>query len=148
MISSHKNIHFPNAIIFCYCWLLFFLRFTTYSIKIILVNKGRRLLLPYFIIGIFWMFPIKYYVGYYKDIDLFEFVWNNLLLQKDNGHLWYLPCLFFVFLCMYLIIKSYQCFASTMLKNDVRIFEGIGVFCLSGISILAPILWRGRPQMY
>lgn len=89
------------------------------------------------------MFPIKYYVGYYKDIDLFEFVWNNLLLQKDNGHLWYLPCLFFVFLCMYLIIKSYQCFASTMLKNDVRIFEGIGVFCLSGISILAPILWRG-----
>lgn len=73
-----------------------------------IANKIRRLIIPFFIIGMLWMIPIKlllHYPNYEGQSYLGAF--HMLLDGKDLGHLWYLPTLFFLFLIMYFVINAF-----------------------------------------
>lgn len=61
-------------------------------------NKLCRLIIPYFFVALFWMIPIKYSLNYYEGKTMYEILVKGILFGKDNGHLWYLPTLFFIFI--------------------------------------------------
>ena len=66
------------------------------SYKLIICQKVKRLLIPFFVIWLGWNVPIKYLTGYYTRVPI-----SKILLQMffpANVYLWYLESLFFVFL--------------------------------------------------
>ncbi len=70
----------------------------------VVVSKLRRLLIPYFVYGIFFMIPVKFLGDFYKS--------NNVLLALrsfiyggDSGHLWFLPALFWC-ICFYSLLEK------------------------------------------
>ena len=72
-----------------------------------IIKKIKRLIIPFIIIALFWMLPIRYGVNY-NNYNNHSFIYNvivNIFLGMDNGHLWYLPTLFFIFLISYFYIK-------------------------------------------
>ncbi len=71
-----------------------------------IVKKGRRLLVPFVLVGLFWMIPIKMAVKYpyYEGMSYFEIV-KAFFKGYQLGHLWYLPTLFIVFLIVFVIMK-------------------------------------------
>lgn len=64
----------------------------------LLRDKIRRLLVPYVIIGTFWLLPIRLIVGFpsYHGINFYQFL-MKLITSEDVGHLWFLPALFLMF---------------------------------------------------
>lgn len=77
------------------------------SFKLFALKKTRRLLIPYLFIGVVWLFPIRWLVGYknYSNNSLAYNIFINVLFGKDNGHLWFLITLFTIFIIYYIIRK-------------------------------------------
>lgn len=63
-------------------------------------DKLKRLMLPFLIIGIFYMLPIRMFAKYQNFLSntIFYNIVHNIILGFDCGHLWYLPTLFFIFI--------------------------------------------------
>lgn len=61
-------------------------------------DKTKRLLVPYFIICLFYMDPIKLLLGIPGYEFSFRLIIQQLLFLINNGHLWYLPTLFLMFI--------------------------------------------------
>lgn len=74
-------------------------------ISMFIIDKIRRILIPFLIIGVFWLYPIRLISKYppYYDKNLFSVIFYDIILGKDNGHLWFLPTLFFMLLITYCI---------------------------------------------
>lgn len=72
----------------------------------VIVDKGKRLMIPFFIVSICYSFPIKLLTGYYSTSDnvIVDFIVGQLFVQ-GNTHLWYLPALFFIFLIAFILEK-------------------------------------------
>lgn len=73
-----------------------------------LQGKVMRLLIPFFIVSIFYSIPIKFVSGYWTNSNnvIYDIVVGQLLLQ-GNSHLWFLLTLFFCFLLLYPIQKNF-----------------------------------------
>lgn len=71
-------------------------------------KKAKRLLVPFLLVGLFWMIPIKYIAHYpgYVGNSIFVAAYQ-LLNGVDTGHLWYLPTLFCCFAGAYIITKLF-----------------------------------------
>lgn len=97
----------PMPLFFSISGYLFFLSHKKYPqiIKFI-IKKFKRLIIPFFCIGIFYLLPIRKVIGYsgYIGKSFCELFVNNFLMASDVGHLWYLPALFFVFIISELIL--------------------------------------------
>lgn len=67
-----------------------------------ITNKAKRLILPYFIVGLLYMIPIKMVLNIptYADIGVITIL-KRFVLGIDNGHLWFLYSLFLIFLILY-----------------------------------------------
>lgn len=91
------------------------------SMKNIVVNKARRLLIPYVIIGFLWMIPLKLIVGvpFYKDICLWQVV-LRFMLGIENGHLWFVYALMWMFVLTLL----------TKVLNGYNHVIGGGILCV------------------
>lgn len=66
-------------------------------------DKVVRLLIPYIFIVLFYMDPIKILL----DVPQYSFhhipsLLKEQLMFTNNGHLWFLPCLFIIFFLMYI----------------------------------------------
>lgn len=74
-----------------------------------IIKKTKRLLVPFIAVWIFWNLPVKYFSGYYHGVSI-----KGMLLQlifPSCVYLWYLECLFFVF-----VIASFVCKLETKSK--------------------------------
>lgn len=62
------------------------------------IKKAQRLIIPYIMIGICWLFPIRMLVNYpyYNGLSIPHIIFKSILLGEDNGHLWFLPTLFII----------------------------------------------------
>lgn len=62
-----------------------------------IIKKAQRLIIPYIMIGICWLFPIRMLVKYpyYNGLTIPHIIFKSILLGEDNGHLWFHPTLFF-----------------------------------------------------
>ena len=73
------------------------------SLKSLIINKFKRLILPFLFIGILYSIPIKYIIGMIEGNII-----NNIksfILGLNTGHLWYLLMLFNIFILFYLYEK-------------------------------------------
>ena len=66
-------------------------------------KKMQRLLIPFLCISLLWMVPIKCAVGYrnYQFASFWNIYLEDIILQHDTGHLWFLPTLFFGLIICY-----------------------------------------------
>ena len=66
------------------------------GIKPLLIKKARRLLIPFFLCGLFFMIPLKT-AGSFFDKDGLPEIVIAFLSGHESGHLWFLPSLFWCF---------------------------------------------------
>ena len=71
------------------------------SLKGLVSNKFKRLIVPFLTIGLFYSIPIKYLIGNIEKGTLINSI-KNFLLGLSTGHLWYLLMLFDIFILFYL----------------------------------------------
>lgn len=66
--------------------------------------KVKRLLIPYYLYGWLFMFPVKYAGNFYNRQSAVTAV-REFLSGQDSGHLWFLPALFWCMVCFVSIQK-------------------------------------------
>lgn len=67
-------------------------------------KKYRRLLIPFFYTGVFWLVPLKTISGYWDESkNLMMDIIVGQFIRFDNNHLWYVVSLFWIFLFFKLI---------------------------------------------
>lgn len=97
------------------------------SLKSLIINKLKRLIVPFLFIGILYSIPIKYIIGMIEGnifINIKDFV-----LGSNTGHLWYLLMLFNIFILFYLyekfiLNKKYSIILNLILFSILYISSG------------------------
>ena len=76
------------------------------SYKYLIVDKTKKLIIPFIVVTLVYSVPLKYISGYYSFSEniLKDIFWGQILLQ-GNTHLWFLPALFVIFIFVYSINK-------------------------------------------
>ena len=70
----------------------------------VLKSKVKRLLIPYFVYGWLFMFPVKRFGNFYAN-DSLTLAMKEFLVGGDSGHLWFLTALFWCIIVFVLIVK-------------------------------------------
>lgn len=85
---------------------LFWYSVDKHSFRQLLQTKAKRLLIPYVCIALLWMNPLKIALNVpgYNIHELWPLLKGEILLT-GNGHLWFLPCLFMIFIVVFLLHK-------------------------------------------
>ena len=93
---------------FCFCYSLYKLKVNDYHEVIVgIIKKAKHLLVPFFVIAVFWMIPIRILCSYSDwSFSKIFVILKKVALGFDCGHLWFLPSLFMIFLISYLIIPN------------------------------------------
>ena len=73
------------------------------NLKGLIINKFKRLIIPFLFIGILYSIPIKYIIGM-VDGNIINNI-KSFILGLNTGHLWYLLMLFNIFIIFYLYEK-------------------------------------------
>ena len=107
---------------------LFLFEIDRHKLLSIIKRKTIRLLIPYLTIAAIWMIPIKLLVGYpgYKGKNFFNIYFHDILLGHDNGHLWYLPCLYLCFIIAKIIFDLIKSNYVTIIALTISIFLVLG----------------------
>lgn len=61
-------------------------------------SKAKRVLVPYLMMGIFYVIPIRILLNDYPEQSIWNLIAMGILLSKNAGHLWFLLMLFNLFL--------------------------------------------------
>ena len=66
-------------------------------------NKVQRLVIPYFVFGLFWMYPIKkmLHLSSFEGLSFMQFL-IQIVEGNNTGHLWFLYTLFLIFVVSYI----------------------------------------------
>lgn len=70
-----------------------------------IVKKFKRLMIPYFVFGIFYVTPIMI-IFHFTNNNIIEYIIKGILLCLNSRHLWFLYYLFIYFLIYKLIVKE------------------------------------------
>lgn len=74
------------------------------SFRILCEKKAKNLLIPFFVVTLCYVTPLKYFSGYYAESrNILKDIFVGQLLLQGNNHLWFLPVLFIIFLLVYLM---------------------------------------------
>lgn len=116
------------------------------NFNLFLQSKFQRLLIPYIVVGIFYMIPLRIFGNYaaYEGKPLLNIIFYDLLIGNDPGNLWFLPVLFIIFI-VFFFYATY-----TFKKNNSFIFfHFIIFFMISLVSYRVPnILFVSRAMYY
>ncbi|WP_049181736.1 acyltransferase family protein [Lacticaseibacillus paracasei] len=127
---------------------LFANNYITKSIKKVLKQKAERILIPYVVFFWFWMIPMRFLVGYYNHINVrpsFKYlIFNSFIMGQDNGHLWFLPCLFFCFPIGYYVFQYFDKIKFSMLVKSIFSvlffwFVSMGAYVLGDFISFMPL---------
>lgn len=79
------------------------------TLKYIVEDKGKRLMIPFVVVSIAYSLPLKYISGYFIGSEniVKDFLIGQLFLQ-GNSHLWYCATLFFIFLIAFILEKYFK----------------------------------------
>ena len=95
-------------------------------LKGLVCNKLKRLILPYYLCGLLFMLPVKRMTGYYNTENFTEAV-TKFLVGKGDGHLWFLPALFWCFLifwCLYRFVGRRNIYWVLILAALIQLLSG------------------------
>ena len=108
--------------------------------SVVMKDKTKRLLVPYFIIALFWLIPIRLSVNYPGyNVPFLTIIGKCILYGSDNGHLWYLIALFWCFIfCRLLtaVIRNIQSFVFPTKKGDDAQYITVTVLFISWIMFI------------
>lgn len=99
------------------------------NFKTLLIKKTRRLLLPFFSAGLFFMIPLKLWGGFF-DVRHIPEIAAAFLTGHESGHLWFLTALFWCFAVFFLLKK--------LLKKGLLVCAAAGV-----LYVFSPRLAQG-----
>lgn len=97
----------------------------------LVINKAKRLLIPYFICGLFWMIPLRVFAKVYDASNIASGI-IGLFNFTDGSHLWFLPALFGAFICFYPFYLIYK-------KTQSLTFTFLGCYLFSLLIKLIPL---------
>lgn len=103
-----------------------------------LKDKFKRLMIPYFAFGIFYVTPVMILLKI-TDLSQIEYILKNIVLSLDARHLWFLWTLFFIFV-------TFRLFRSVIVGN--KIVVGSVLFLLAVFSSKMPVLLELRNIIY
>ena len=85
---------------------LFFYSYSHTGLLELIKKKAKRILLPFIFIALIWLIPIRKLVGWkaYNEKSILEILSQDILGGRDCGHLWFLPCLFLIFILSHIVI--------------------------------------------
>lgn len=78
-------------------------------------DKVKRLIVPYFLVGLFFMLPVKYFASFYTNEGL-HLAYRNFYNGSDSGHLWFLTALFW---CMVVFVALVKVCERLQVKSEV-----------------------------
>lgn len=110
-----------------------------------LKSKFQRILVPFVIVGVFFMIPLRILGNYtaYEGKSLSNIILFDLIIGKDPGNLWFLPVLFIIFIIFFFYAKY------IFKKNKYLIlFHFIIFFMISLISYRIPNTFFISRAMY
>ena len=100
--------------------------------KSFIINKARRLLVPYFAVSLFWAIPIGCMFYNYTINEVF----NKFILGQSPAQLWFLLMLFNVFVISYFL-----------LDNDIA-WQWGGVAGIGFLCMLSPLISTFFPNYF
>lgn len=103
-------------------------------------NKCKRIIIPYLIIGILWMLPLRKICNYpgYNDEGILKSA-VKIITGIDNGHLWFLQYLF-AFLLIAFIANAVTKKFNKKALYIIRIFAFVLYFVLIQFSFIPQLL--------
>ena len=109
---------------FSFSGYLFYYSFAHTRFMDFLIGKIKRILFPFFAFAFLWMVPIRMFLHWkpYADKNIADIVINDILLGQDCGHLWYLQCLFVIFLFSYGVCRILEKWISNKNFKNVILF--------------------------
>lgn len=119
---------------------LFYYTYKKINIHKLIVNKMKRLIIPFIGFALFWLLPIRLMVKYpgYEG-SIIKTILVKILYGRDNGHLWFLPTLFICFLALYVVLTFEE-----KIKISEPIKELINIF----LFVLIYFVYRFGFQPY
>lgn len=116
-------------------YLFFYTHRKNNTIVSLIKNKGMRLLIPYIVVGLMYMVPIRYLVRYsgYNGKKILDII-LNFLTANDVGHLWFLPALFIIFTICELFLRGIEKIGMHK-GSSIMLFFIAGVFYMEGYRI-------------
>ena len=106
----------------------------------VILDKGKVCLIPFFVVNLFYLTPIRYAAGYYTK-PLGECIRNQILLHGEN-YLWYLISIFTDFILCWCIERYIQ---------GPAIIRWMVVFCISlgrEFSFVPDLLYVGLENLF
>ena len=97
--------------------------------RLFIIKKWKRLMVPYFLIGIFYVMPVMCTLKI-TNLNPINYIKENIILSKDARHLWFLWTLFFIFIIFRMFYHRYE-------KSN-RLFIGVLLFFISFFSDKLP----------
>ena len=70
----------------------------------LVINKAKRLFIPFMTTALLYMFPLKRLVGFYNNTNIISAV-EGFFYGANTGHLWFLIALFWAFILFYPLEK-------------------------------------------
>ncbi len=95
----------------------------TNNISILIRNKFKRLIIPFFAVALLYSIPLKYFSNYYiNSSNLLKDIIVGQLFIQGNNYLWFLPTLFFIFIIIYLLERT-----KLSVKTKIIIYLGLNL---------------------
>lgn len=115
--------------------------------KQFLITKAKRLLLPFVMVAFCWIMPIRTLINF-ENINQYSIInrfFNNFILNKLSGNLWYLPTLFLIFVIFIVLIDKCDLEKWGGIILVVSIFSGLfpSAFYLSKVAYYFLFFWIG-----
>ncbi|MFC0346060.1 acyltransferase family protein [Epilithonimonas hispanica] len=63
-----------------------------------IIDKGKRLLIPFLFVGLVYLIPIRFLAHYPNYSNGYFSALGDFFIKNDCGHLWFLPTLFGIFI--------------------------------------------------
>ena len=101
--------------------------------RLFIIKKWKRLMVPYFLIGIFYVMPVMCTLKI-TNLNPINYIKENIILSKDARHLWFLWTLFFIFIIVRMFYHRYE-------KSN-RLFIGVLLFFISFFSDKLPNIFQ------
>lgn len=100
-LASFHNYAFVLISGYIYCYII--LEKKGYNdFRTFVVKKAKRLIVPFFIVGYLWVFPIR---GLFLDYSVEQFI-KNFVFGINPGQLWFLFMLFWVFVSAHYLVRN------------------------------------------
>lgn len=77
-----------------------------YTLKSIIIKKAKRIIIPFLLVAIIWMVPLRLIAEYQPFVEK-GYIKSliSVIIGIDSGHLWYLPTLYALFIIIYIANK-------------------------------------------